>query len=748
MQLLHLSLENWACHDSLSIDLSKGLQIEGRNGTGKSSILEAIKFIFTEQSRGYRNKIKNGKDFAKVRLMLKKESDTFLIEKILPRNKTVKAKIFKNTLLIADSLTAVHSQLKEILDEEILEKLLYIPQGRLTEILDALKIKGGRQELDSLLGLDKFEKIYNSAGEEILKKREKLLLLKDELKKFPEDDNFFKNEIEKIQRNIEKSLVDSEKLEAEIFSIREKLEKVKEKISEIEKIKKAREITERELNELNLKIVKIGDEINSNVKLLETLNEKKVEFSALTKEIEKLKNYPKIRELLLEKKNLEERIKELLVAEDKERIKLLETELKNFHELQIVCNKKEKELIELEKEFAIQKEKILEKMNFLKDLEELKKQQRCPRCGQILTIEHIEREKEETYKEIEEIKEKGVELERRLNIEREIFEKQKKEVEILKRKEVELITLKSQIDKKNIERRNSEKKICDIEKELFDIGYKNESLNEVEKQVNNLNNFQGRINELQKDVKKISEIEEKLPKLKEELSTAEREKFSIEKRAKELVYDENLFENLRKEKETLNEDFYKLQVELKSQNFRVNEMKTQLKKIEDERKNFLDLKEEVRNLERELNLLEKARDLFHTDKGIPKYLREKYIAKLNFLLTSYFHKINQNPNYKEVYFNKEYELELKANDGSLSIEQISGGEKTQLAIAFRLSLIDLLSPIRLLILDEPFGSLDQEHREMLGGVLNKIAEEGQVILVTHIPVETLNLYEKLNLGEY
>jgi len=64
-----------------------------------------------------------------------------------------------------------------------------------------------------------------------------------------------------------------------------------------------------------------------------------------------------------------------------------------------------------------------------------------------------------------------------------------------------------------------------------------------------------------------------------------------------------------------------------------------------------------------------------------------------------------------------------------------------------MALLELLSPMRLLMLDEPFGSLDKDHREALGESLNRIAGEGQLLIVTHIPVDSLQL-PGLDLGGY
>jgi exonuclease SbcC len=759
MRFINLELKNWACHDYLQVPLSKSLQIEGRNGTGKSSILEAIRFIFSEKSRGYKRKIKNGKDFAKVKLTLlkKDQNDLYVIEKILFSQKPSKARMLKNSQLIADNPSSVYQHIQEILlSEEIIDKLAYVPQGKLTEILDDLKRKGGRQELDSLLGLDKLEKVYRGAGEELIKKKEQLNFLSSELEKFPEDaENFYKNEMKNLQEKVEKLLSKIKGLEHQREEVNKKLNKKKEKIQEIEKIKLWKEKLEKKLNKINLDLARLEEELSSAKKFLNSVKEKKKDFEILKKEEEHLRKYPQIKNLLIEKNNLEEKMNStLLIAEDKRKLNLLKEKLKEKFKIQVEYNEKEKILRNLEKELAINKEKFKEKVLFLESLDELKKEKRCPRCGQFLSKEHIDREKQETSKEIKKIKFQTENFEKKLNLERNSFEHLSKKLEKMKREEMEFKHLEELINKKISERKTSEERIRELERDLALKGYSNESLAQVESNINKLNNIQGKINLLRDDVEKEKELqEEKIPKLEQTVSKLSQEKKSFQVNLKKLEekYDGSLLEKLKKEKEISQEEYYKLLGEIQNQKFQLEGFNEKIERLEEEKEKFLEKKEKFNKTKREVRLLERARELFHTDKGIPKYLREKYISRLNFLITLYFRKINQKRSfYKEVNFNKEYELELKTENGILTLDQISGGEKSQLAIAFRLSLIDLLSPVKLLILDEPFGSLDKEHREILGESMNKIAQDkgGQLILVTHIPVDSLQLPERLDLGGY
>jgi len=143
-----------------------------------------------------------------------------------------------------------------------------------------------------------------------------------------------------------------------------------------------------------------------------------------------------------------------------------------------------------------------------------------------------------------------------------------------------------------------------------------------------------------------------------------------------------------------------------------------------------------------------AREVFHRDRGLVRYLRESFIRELNAMLTRHFKQFNQNPRYVDVSFDRDYGIVFRTTTGDLKVSQVSGGETAQLALALRIALIDLMSPIPLLILDEPFGSLDEAHRELLGESLSKIAEQGQLILVTHVHVDSLQLQNRLDLGGY
>ena len=102
------------------------------------------------------------------------DSSLYEIEKkiYLDKNKSSTATMTLNGKLISDNPTSVYNRLqKEILPENIMEKLVYVPQGELTGLIEDLDRKGGRQELDSLLGLDVFQRVYEGTQKEYREKK-------------------------------------------------------------------------------------------------------------------------------------------------------------------------------------------------------------------------------------------------------------------------------------------------------------------------------------------------------------------------------------------------------------------------------------------------------------------------------------------------------------------------------------------------------------------------------------------------
>jgi len=749
MRLLELELENWGRHEKLKVDLSGGLQIGGRNGTGKSSILEAIRFIFSESGAGYKPKIRKGAEYARVKIRLEKGKDVYGVEKRLYPKKASTAVMWMNRDPAADNAASVYNRLQEILPEDMLDKLMYVPQGTLTEIVSRLRLKGGRQELDRLFGLDKLEKVYKGISDELKIKEAEQEILAKQLAKYPQDAHAAcEKEIELIQserKNLEKRL---EEFRFNQKITDSKIDQLEKKIDEMRAVKKRKDEISSKVNEFAVKCASAGKEIDSLKENLRLLEERKAEIEILVTASEGLKKYPAIKELLVRLSEDEKKITSFVgLPEKRKAFEDVEKALNNKYGLEIEYEANTQKASKLRSDKEVKRQQLVDQKNYLKELASLSGKAKCPRCNQRLTDSHISEERSKAEDKVlvldREIKELSAEL---LSTQGK-SEAVKTLLDELVKKEIENRQRKSELEKGVAEEEALRLDVKNIQEELSEAGYAGESLKEAESKIKELAGIDARVNVYKDEIKKESHFAKEL-KLKEELlfKLSEEEKRLSDESAR-LTYDDALLEDLRKRREGFMAVKSAAAVDMEKSNSLLSIGQAKEAELSARKKELADYNEREKGLLSATSLMREAREIFHTDKGVVKYLREKYIRQLGILLTEHFRRINQNPKYKDIVFDQDYELEIRGSEGSFSVDQLSGGERVQIAIALRMALLELLSPMRLLMLDEPFGSLDKDHREALGESLNRIAGEGQLLIVTHIPVDSLQLPE-LDLGGY
>lgn len=750
MRLSSLSLRNWGVHWDLEVDLCSGLQIEGRNGTGKSSILEAIRFVFSESAHGYKSFIRNGTRSTTVKLSFVSEGKNYSVEKTLYTDNPSKAAVLCDSVQVADNPSTTYSVLKTILDENVLDRLLYVRQNSLTSIIDRLRLKEGKQELDQLFGLDRLEEVYSGVLQEVRDSKTRLDVLGKQVAKYPEN---ALQEYEKNIKELEDSIRDLEarkkELEAESTGIRKDLMVADSDLRDLEGKRKKIHALKDELHETEVTLAGLRKELESLENELKDLDKKKSEVKEVEVKASQLSKFKTIQELLTELNGVREQLAGLGdVNENEKQLAELNKEVDGIKDLEDDVMSKEKNLRELEEGKTGLKTRLDEARKYLSDLGSLDHKAKCPRCSQPLTREHLDRERGGAEGKLAGLEEKVSKIDTLLKSAGPELQKIRKHLEELRGKKVRAAELEKRVKEIQDHRKKLDDKSSSLEKKLSENDYTGEPLTVVEARVTEYSRLHGRIDACRRDIQRSESLLEKKDDVGSLLSSTSKKSSELKNRLVGTEFDEREYSSLRERREKLQESLYKLSSEVDRIGFTVKENRKKADEIESMKNEFLETKSRVDAEENQIKLLEQAREVFHTNKGLPKYLREQYITKLSRLLTYYFKKFNQNPRYRDVQFNREYMIEVKTTQGVLSLDQLSGGEKTQLALALRIALIDLLSPIRLLILDEPFGSLDYEHRELLGESLNKIASTGQLILVTHVHVDSLQMPSKLELGGY
>lgn len=749
MRLLDLELENWGRHEKLKIDLSAGLQIEGRNGTGKSSILEAIRFIFSESSRGYSSRIRWGADHARVKLRLTKDKDAYSIERKIYPKKASSAMLWINRNPAADNPASVCRRLESVLTEDFLDNLVYVPQGTLTDLVSRLRVKGGRQELDRLFGLDKLDKVYRGISDEVKKKEAEAEFLALEAGRYPADaEKEYDKEIGRIEAERKAVETRADECQRNQKITASKIEQLKKKIEGIWQVKKRKEDLEKKEQDLRLRSSGLAKDLEAAKKAFDSIRERKKEIDRLVSLEKELFRYVPIHEQLLLLRDLERRLGDLGDIDAKKRIyDEVETVLNNKYGLEVENEANEERIRKLAGEREAARRQIVEQKNYVKELTSLDGRAKCPRCGQGLTSGHVAEEKKIAEDRVHKLDKRMREASSELLSAQAKAAALRKALDDLRNKEMENRQRKEEIEGGVKDRETLYSGLEKTRKRLTEEGYKAEPLNVVEEKIKELRMAEGRINVYREEVSREDRLGKDLAELEKNTTDALAHEAALHAELSKLSCDDRLLSDLQAKKEEYMKQDASLSMDAQRLKAESDRALMLAGEIAARKKEFLELAEKRRAIEKEASLMKEARDIFHADKGIVKYLREKYIKQLSLLLTRHFRRINQNPKYKDIAFDKDYALSIKSTEGDFTLDQLSGGEKVQLAIALRITLLEMLSPIRLLILDEPFGSLDREHRDVLGEALNRMAGEGQLIIVTHIPVDTLQL-PKLELGGY
>lgn len=232
-------------------------------------------------------------------------------------------------------------------------------------------------------------------------------------------------------------------------------------------------------------------------------------------------------------------------------------------------------------------------------------------------------------------------------------------------------------------------------------------LSEVKTRLSEITNEQSKLDD---ELKKYVDLEEVYGKSNERLKFLNQEILQISNKLSSLnseitLYEKELQENRENQsryKERLNE---------------LNKSKKEIIKIEQTNKLLINLREDIRKIR------ESIRSKFLED------FRDEFQKKFEEIRTEEEYIVDIKPSYEPI--------ASSSNKEEVSIDHLSGGEKTSVALAYRLALANIaaqiasLSPSEILILDEPTIGLDKDDIQVLPDLLRGIQTIPQIVIVSH-----------------
>lgn len=766
MVIKRVRLENFKAHRLFDREFGKFTVIFGRNGVGKSTILEAIyKALYPEKFGD--DYIRRGEKSFKIQIDFYNGYKLYLH---YPLSKKPQVYSPDGKILSVESLRKILN----LPEEDKFIFLSFFEQGSLDDF--------GKELFDNtrrILDVDFPQKILEAIRGVEREKRGQIRRIEEELSKFGRWEKTFRElrvEIGNalcLERRIKREILklERERKDLEILEgeIEELVKKLREKKEEVERIKGKINALEERREEYKGEIERLEKTLNS-------------ELPKDTKILKDILDFLKNRRVMEECKGgyeeymkLEEEYRSIL-EESPRKIQEIEVKLEKLRKVYSSLLKlKGKNLGKIKEEEDLKKERegiLSDIRHHEKRLENLKiGGDRCPVCGEPLGKEKREKLIKESLEFLSWAKDRLRALEKELE-----------EIEDVKNLLISKVFPSLEDTTEGLEeffKNWRERVLEDLDKVLEEMGEMGRSLKEEKERMEReygrlLEYYEGKLKILREDWAKYANAKAQVEKLAKNIDGVEYYlKFGeeeIEANLKTLERLKFLKENL----ENLERDLESLKAGLSLEE--TSEIEGKLKYYEEEidrvRKRKLEVVQRIAQLERErgevlnkrmqgegkygeirklvvemeklkegLDILESFKEAVERGKGrFISYAKEAFENALNehflhfFGFSDHFIRIEVDENFEPIFHTAEGVEVKRGRELSVNRVGLSGGQRTALGLVYRLALRRLFpnSP-QILLLDEPTTHLDEERRRVVWRILWRISEEKdiQIIAVTH-----------------
>ena len=774
MILTSLHMENYKKYQDETLEFVEGLTgIIGRNGSGKSTIFDAITFALYGDVRGEKQTIRNAKagvkDTVSVTLVFEIDGSTYKVVREM-RGKTLvaKANLYDgNDDLLSEGSREVTKHITKLvgMNEEAFMHTVFASQKELTA-LSGLRNEDRKKIIRKLLGLEKIDKIEQEIRTKLtdlnrdIRSFSEILLSEAEVKELEEEKEAKSKEVDTLRKEVEKIDKSFDAKSKEVDTLNKTLKSLQEQKDAYTKLGSDLTVMQTKCDNL-VKNEKEKKEKIDELKVKAVTYEKEkpllTEYKALENSInalqkEQVKNE---RKKALDKEQEELRVQyETVKAQRNVLIKKIEAkpqllkEIEEQNKLLGSIKEKLKEIVSqentLNKEMASSQGLIKDTNKKVKQIEDIGKDSNCPTCTRPLL--------EEYDNVIASLKDSITKLhgdeivKREANLKKVLEEKQKEEEA---KNKVEQTLQKLSGDMRLLEA--NEKELVLKEDEFIkvrDKGITNkqelETLKEVKYDEKTHKVEIAKRDKLKPKYEELLGVEKliaQIPTLESELKTIEtsiiQSKESIKKQEKAIVghsYDEKehlkqkeLDTKVANEKDYLAKALSDERVKLKGVEGDINTLTSKLSRNEEQKKKLqtkLDNKNDYDKLKAFMGEFKNK-------------INSQISPRISQLASEMYGTITRGK-YQHIEVNNEFDFFIYDDGVKYPIERFSGGEIDLANLVLRIAISKTLSELSgsggvgFLAFDEVFGSQDEERRFEIMEAFHTIKEQyRQIFLISH-----------------
>ena len=380
----------------------------------------------------------------------------------------------------------------------------------------------------------------------------------------------------------------------------------------------------------------------------------------------------------------------------------------------------------------------------LQRIQELGPEGECPVCTQTLN-DHYEKVIEDLEKQLKELRQNFVqerkaeqEVEKQLGeMKRFVAEKRRQKEEYIEKlsRSQEAETALAQLSESLQEWEESVKALQSELQDLEQFVYDADAHQQMEKQFDELLGLQQRAAGLRERIQRKEQTEQEKSKLQTVIEKIKTDIQLAEKALNDIDYDPSDYEQGRQTVEMAQKNRDGLRDADSEQRERLAELKKDLQRIEQDLSDQAKKEKEKKAIQTEIDYLQALENHF----GRFRLELAGRIRPLISRRTSELLSLTTDGRYSLVDLDEDYKLTIFDGNLRFPITHFSGGEQDLANLCLRIAISQVIaersssSPISLIVLDEVFGSQDDERRALILNAFHQLKQHfRQIFLITHV----------------